>query len=147
MSHTTRVSDVRVHNVQALFSAVDALQRRSGVRMTIKENADCRLWATSKVRCAVVVTVDGCRFDVGFEKAKDGIGLVPVFDSHGDELYQHLGQGREQAKTAAEQALCNIGKLMQEYAYHAVQHEALMQGATVAGTMNEAGQYVLTVAN
>jgi len=147
MSHTTTVSEVRVHSKAALSAAVDMLRSRNGLKISMKDNAACRLWGSNTVHCEHVVAIDGCRFDVGFQKAKDGIGLVPVFDSHGGELAVHIGQGAAQAKTPAEHALSNIGKLMQEYAFQAIWMEALMQGATVNHMTNDAGQYVLTVSN
>ena len=145
MSHTTRVSEVRVHNVAALERAVASLNAEAGTKITMKRDADCRLWGSAKERCDVVLTVEGCRFDVGFQKAKDGIGLVPIFDAHGHELYQHLGQGREQAKTTEEYSLCHVGRLMQAYAREAIYHEALMQGASVTMHTNPTGQLVMMV--
>jgi hypothetical protein len=147
MSHTTRVQDIRVHNVTALEAAVAAMNVTMNGKLTLKKDADCRLWGSAKQRCEAVVTVQGCRFDVGFEKAKDGNGLVPVFDAHGYELYTHLGQGKEIAKTPAEQTLCHIGKLMQAYAFEAIKHEALLQGASFTHTLNPTGQLVMAIHN
>lgn len=145
MSHTTRVNEVRVHNKAALLAAVEQVQQKHGVRITVKENAECRLWASQRAKCDVVLSIAGCRFDVGFQQAKDGAGLTPIFDSHGNELYQYLGQGREVAQTSEEKAMMHIGKLMQEYAYQALYAEAMTQSASVDVAVNEANQYVMTV--
>lgn len=134
-----------MHNKAALLAAVDEVQKKHGVRITVKHNAECRLWASQRAKCDVVLSIAGCRFDVGFQQAKDGSGLTPIFDSHGNELYQYLGQGREHAKTTEEKAMMHIGKLMQEYAYQAIYAEALTQGAMVDAGVNEHGQYVLAI--
>lgn len=143
MSHTTRISQVRINDAEALRLAVQDLQSK-GIKVSFHENAPCRIWGRS-VTCPYVVRNDAGRFDVGFEKAEDGVGYTPVFDYHGGELYHVLGQGREIAKSPEDQRLSNIGKLMQAYTLQALQVEAYKQGGMVSFQEAANNSYVMVV--
>lgn len=136
ISHTTKVSSVRVHDIAALRAAVAALQQE-GLPVSLEENAPCRLWSQNP-KMPYVVKVNNAsgrnRFDVGFEKAADGKGYIPVFDYHGNWIGEVLGQGFNVAKTNEERVLANIGKLMQAYSVQALQNEAYRQGCSVTLT-------------
>lgn len=144
MSHTTRVTETRIHDLAMLARAVDKLNAEQGLGLVYREGGSVQLWSTTK-SVAATVYVPGTRFNVGFERAPDGNGFSPIFDAHGGEIYRVLGQGREIAKTTDERNLSNIGKLMQAHTIVALQSAALMQGATVSGHQNAAGQYVMLV--
>ena len=147
ISHTSRVADVRVQDIEALKSAVQDLAKQ-GLPVRLEENGTCRLWSQAP-RMPYVVKVGNTsgpnRFDVGFEKAKDGVGYVPVFDAHGGWLGQVLGQGQDIAKTHEERLLSNIGKLMQSYTVHALQNEAWKQGGHVQMAQQADLSYIMIV--
>lgn len=146
MSHTTKVNSVRVHNVQALATAITELNASTGLNITMHENTTCRLWGSSTAKCDVVLKIPGQRFDVGFQKAPDGNGLVPIFDAHGGELYRVIGQGSEICQTREDHNLSNIAKVMQAYTQQAIYAEALAQsGNILSQTVTEQGAIVMQV--
>lgn len=143
MSHTTRVSEVRVHDIDALQAAVTELQSQ-GVNVTLERDAPCRIWGQAPIKPFVVHNHAG-RFDVGFEEAKDGNGYTPIFDYHGGELYNVMGQGKQQAKTPEERVLSNIARLMQAYAIKALSNAAYQAAGTVNTVKQEDGSYIMLV--
>lgn len=143
ISHTTRVKAVKVKDIDALRAAVETLARERNINIRLEENAGARLWSTEP-KCAFVVKVPDCRFDLGFERQEDG-SYAPMFDAHGGYLAKFLGGGRELAKTPEEQMLSNIGGIMQAYTREVLTRTAQMQGALVNTTTAEDGTVVLQI--
>ena len=143
MSHTTRIAEVRIHDIAALETTIRQLQEQ-GINVTLERDAPCRIWGQAPVKPFVVKNHAG-RFDVGFEKAADGNGYTPIFDYHGGELYRVLGQGKEQAKDHSENVLSNIAKLMQAYSINALTNAAYGAGGTLNTVKQEDGSYIMIV--
>lgn len=145
MSHTTRVAAVKIMSINALKAAILQLNAKKGVKIELLENTGARVWARS-INCPYVVRVPGCRFDIGLEASKDGKGFTLVYDYHGNEIYKHLGQGAQQAKTSEEQHLSHVGQLMQAYGVHAMQEAASQNMGMCETYMNEkTGEAVIMV--
>lgn len=143
MSHTTRVRAVKVKDLNALEAAVQTLARERNIDIRFERDTGARLWSTSP-KCAAVVKVPGCRFDLGFEQQEDG-SYAPVFDAHGGYLAKFLGGGQSIAKTPEEMTLSNIGGIMQAYTREVLTRTAQMQGAMINSHTTEDGTLVLQI--
>jgi len=145
MSHTTRINTVRITSMAAAQEAVVKLNDEKGLNLSFQEGGSVQLWGHTK-KCAFTINVPGCQFNLGFEAHDDGT-YTPVFDAHGGWLAQHIGGGKELAKTPQERTMANIGGFLQQYGRSAALEVARQSNAMVTETYDEvSGGYILQVA-
>lgn len=134
MSHVTVMQGVVIQDRAALTSAINELIQKHGLRGRIVENQKPRVHGyDSAPTCEIVLKLEGCNYDVGFQKQADGT-YTPVFDVYGN----HVGRAGLAATHACEvpagfegQALTQLGKLSQLYAMHAAMNQASAEGYVV----------------
>lgn len=145
MSHTTRVSNVKITDIAAAKAAVETLNRDHNLGLTFTQPAQVRLWSEERA-VAFAIGVPGTRFNVGFE-GNEQDGYSPIFDAHGGELSRVIGGGQHLAKTVEERNLSNIGKFMHAYGVEAVRNVAQTAGAMMQETFNpQTGETVMQLA-
>lgn len=135
MSHTTTVESAGISSVKALKATVKALQKQ-GIECELLENTKPRMYYDDQLQrqmgrsseiCPYVLRLKDAAYDVAFiEDEKDASRLMPVFDDWvppgrkgvKDILgAQYEGKVEHWAgrKSASEQQLHSIGKLLQEH--------------------------------
>lgn len=147
MSHTTTIGTVAIRDLQALQQAVNEL-KATGVDCTLVQNAKPRMYYThQEVQCDWVLKIPTAKYDVGFEKQKDG-SYVPFTDLYGGSVGQTIGASCPMPNSPDGKAQHAIGKLMQNYTKNATVNQARRQGMTVErATVDDAGNVKLVLAS
>lgn len=148
MSHTTQIRSVPIKNIAALQRAVQALKAK-GVNCDLVQNTRPRMYfREQEVVCDHVLKLHDGKYDVGFEKQKDG-SYLPIYDEYRNYVGAHLSNKACPLPTTAEdRAIHQIGMLTQEYAKFAAIDAATQQGYYVESeTQDEKGNYQLVFAN
>lgn len=130
MSHTTTIKSVKITDINALRAAVADLQAQ-GVKCSLKENVRPRMYYGNQHGvCPFVLHLEGSRYDVGFDKQKDG-SYVPVFDEWQGHVGGQIGATCPMPNSPEGRAQHAIGRMLQGYAKHAAMNAALAQGYMV----------------
>lgn len=146
MSHTTSIDSIVFSDMKALAAAVSELNSR-GVKCSLVKDAVPRAYFPNQKgmeKAPYVLTLEGCRFDVGFYPASKGKGYVARTDLFNNHVSDVLGAKSQGAETAMQAAL---GKLNSTYAVHAATMEAQRKGHTVRRVNNADGSIRLVVSN
>lgn len=127
MSHTTTIKSLAIRDTRAIVSAVNELAE-NGVVCHLEEDAVARLFYQNQhQKCAYVVKLPNCRFDLGLDLQQDGT-YAPVFDEFGGHVAKFLGaKGKNTRKNAQD----HIGQFVQAYAKHAAINAAVENGYVV----------------
>lgn len=134
MSHTTTIRSVKVTDLDALRKAVADL-KNSGVDCDLVENAQPRMYfGNQSGKCEYMLRLNKGRYDVGFQKQKDG-SYAPIFDEYQNYVGSQIGAKCALPTTAEGRAQHQIGQLMQGYAKHAAINAATQRGYVVEGCM------------
>lgn len=126
MSHTSSVKSIVITSVEALRAAVEELNT-SGVRCTLKENANPRAYYTGQQglgKADFVIELKDSRYDVALYRDANG-GYEVRTDFWGKDVEGQLG-ATASGPGKAEQA--KLGKLFQAYGIHAAMFEARKKG-------------------
>lgn len=141
MSHTTAIKGLQIKDLAALRQTVKELQA-AGVKCSLIDNAAPRMYYRDQHAkgvsygnngvCAHVLKLDGCKYDVGFDKQADG-SYTPILDAWADEIRGQIGLAGRSAHgydgdVAGTEA---IAKLLQGYAKNATINAAVAQGYSV----------------
>lgn len=136
MSHNVTISGVKIHNLDALKQAVSELNAEQSLGIEIVPNGSMRGWNGRTEKAELVLRFPGCRYDIGFNRDKEG-AYVPRFeDMAGSDFGQHIGV-TPGAQTIEGQALgfnrdpqSAIGRLVQRTNVITAEHEAARNGHT-----------------
>lgn len=167
MSHTTAIDTVVVKDIEALKMTAKALTK-AGIKCSVVKNAAPRLYYADQLQraphnrpseiCDYILRLDGCKYDIGFLKNKDG-SYYPVTDFHAgyvasvlgvactpEKVRERIAKRNEEIakwhKTAKPGQVCPlkelttfdvhcqyaVGKFTREYATHAMTRMAFMRG-------------------
>lgn len=130
MSHTTTLRNVQIRDVAAIRAAAAELNA-AGIKCSIVENVKPRMYYPDQhAECALVLKLDSCKYDVGFDKQEDGT-YAPVFDLWDNIVSKKLGATCPMPGTPGAKEQHAIGKFLQGYAKHAAQNAAIMAGYSV----------------
>lgn len=145
MSHTTKISGVKIKDIDALQKAVADLKAK-GIDCDLVQNAQPRMYYGSQHgKCDYVLKLNKGDYDVGFDKDKDG-AYVPVYDEHMNKVGKHIGATCPMPDTKEGRAQHQIGQLMQGYAKHAAINQAQREGYMVTNSqIDQNGSVVLTI--
>lgn len=130
MSHTTEVTTVVFHDVDALRLAVRDLQA-AGVKCTLQEKVKPRAYYANQQGMGVadyVLRLEDAPYDVGFYNDPKVKGYVARTDLFAGRVANVLG-AQARPGEAAEQAA--LGKLYHAYAVNAAVRQAAKQGYAV----------------
>ena len=131
MSHTTKLSNVAIRDINALRQAVTGLQA-DGVNCELVEDAAPRMYFTEQdEKCEYVLKLNGGRYDVGFKYDAEQDAYVPVLDTYGRHVGKEIGATCPMPGSAEDRAQHAMGRLMQGYAKHVAINAAVRQGYTV----------------
>lgn len=149
MSHTTTLRGVPFKDVLAMRQAVTKLKAR-GVNCELLENAKPRMYyAEQGETCDYVLRLHDGKYDVGFQKQKDGT-YAPVFDEWGSHVGGQVGADASVCpvpRDAEGRALHQIGQFAQAYSECAAVNAATAAGHVVEGTHTDAeGNVHITLA-
>jgi len=137
MSHTTTINAIEIKDVRAMEKAVADLQAK-GVNCNLIKDAVPRMYYNNQVsKCDYVLKLNDSKYDVGFQKQKDGT-FVPVLDEWGNHISDQIGGQCSIPTTREEKALWAIGSFSQSYAKHAAIHAAEQQGYMVESANTDA---------
>ena len=132
MSHTTKVSNVAIRDIDALEKAVKDLQEE-GVRCELVKGVNPRMYyndqakrATNGKGCAYTLRLHDSKYDVGFveERDKHGIFYSTIFDEWGDHIRRNIGVTDQKGSSSG----LAIGNLMQKYTRYATINQASQAG-------------------
>ncbi len=127
MSHTTVMKNVVIKDISALKQAISALKGK-GINCSLLENAKPRMYSSNQSpTCDYVLRLEDGKYDVGFEKQKDGT-YAPVLDTWDNNVSNQIGATCPMPHTSEGKAQHAIGQFMHEYSYAAVANTALQQG-------------------
>lgn len=127
MSKTTTIKSVPIKDIQALQAAVDEL-KAAGINCSLLQNADCRLWYSTK-KCDYVLSLPDCQFDLGIQKESDG-SYSTVTDLHGGLVNGQIGATCPVKGTDPNDLA--IGRFMQAYSKHATLNAVAAAGYSVS---------------
>lgn len=147
MSHTTKIKSVAIRDESAIEQAVTKLQN-AGVNCSLKTNTMPRMYYSSqKEQCEYVLSLPGCRFDVGFQKQADGT-FSPVYDEFANAVGSQIGAVCKLPVAGEDQALVQLGKFLQAYTECATVNAAVQAGFMVESTTTDKdGNVVLELAS
>ena len=141
MSHTTKLNNVVIKDIYALKQAVSALKSK-GINCELLENATPRMYSSNQGEsCDYVLRLNDGKYDVGFQKQKDGT-YVPVLDTWSDHVSNQIGATCPLPNTAEGRGQHAIGQFMHEYSYAAVANAALQKGLIKESETTDANGYV-----
>ncbi len=137
MSHTTKLNNVVIRDVSALKQAVAALKAK-GINCELLENETPRMYSSNQGdSCDYVLRLNDGKYDVGFQKQKDGT-YVPVLDTWSDYVSKQIGATCPMPNTSEGRAQHAIGQFMQEYSKAATVNAAMQKGYIVESTETDA---------
>lgn len=144
MSHTTTIKSVPIRSVTALQAAVRELQQ-AGVQCSLAQNQKPRMYYENQHgECDYVLKLDKSRYDIGFQKQKDGTYEM-VLDTWNNEIAQQVGtkavnwaeryssSESKEARELRNNPQAHVGSLMQLYTKHAAIQTATSKGYMVTG--------------
>ncbi len=141
MSHTTKLNQVVIRDISALKQAVSALKAK-GINCNLLKNAKPRMYSSSQSpTCDYVLYLDDGKYDVGFQKQKDGT-YVPVLDTWSDYVSKEIGATCPMPNTSEGRAQHAIGQFMQEYSKAATVNAAMQQGFIKESEETDANGFV-----
>ena len=123
MSHTARISAIKITDIAALRLAVQDLQKM-GVVCSLVENDTPRAYYNNQEgmgRAPYVLKLDGAKYDIGFYNEADVKVYEPRTDFFGGSVENILGvkDGTDQGR---------LGKLFNLYSANAVINTAIRKG-------------------
>ncbi len=137
MSHTTVMHNVVIRDISALKQAISALKVK-GINCSLLENAKPRMYSSSQSpTCDYVLRLEDGKYDVGFEKQKDGT-YAPLLDVWDNNVSGQIGATCPMPHTSEGRAQHAIGQFMQEYSKAATVNAAMQQGYIVESTETDA---------
>jgi hypothetical protein len=125
MSHTVKVKSVVIRSVSALRAAVSELNSKGIVCELLNDQKPRMYFDGQHGKCELVLRMQGCKYDVGFEKQKDGT-YTPVMDTWSNYLKDVIGDKRVEGDAG------HIAKFLRAYT-----KAATIEAATEAGYMIE----------
>ena len=129
--------NVVIRDISALKQAVSALKGK-GINCELLENAIPRMYSSSQGdSCDYVLRLNGGKYDVGFQKQKDGT-YVPLLDTWSGHVSNQIGATCPMPNTSEGQAQHAIGQFMQEYSKAATVNAAMQKGYIVESTETDA---------
>ena len=143
MSHTAKISAIKISSVSALRSAIAELQQ-AGVKCSLVESATPRAYFPQQQdmgHAEFVIKLDDAPYDIGLYKQPDG-----TYEARTDFWMGHVERvlGAQASKPEkAEQA--KMGKLFQMYGIHAATEAAKRKGLAVRRINGENGKIKLEV--
>lgn len=126
MSHTSKISSIKIQSIPALRKALLELNKQ-GVKCTLEENASPRAYSVNQAglgKADYVIRLPDARFDVGLYKDEKGCYEART-DFFLGSVEKVLGVAPS-SKQAAEQA--KLGKLFQRYSLCAAEESARSKG-------------------
>jgi hypothetical protein len=127
MSHTTICRNIVIRDVSALKQAAAALKGK-GINCKLLENEKPRMYSTGQAPvCDYVLNLSDGKYDVGFQKQKDGT-YAPVLDTYQSHVSKQIGATCPMPYTAEGRAQHAIGQFMEEYSKAAVLNAAIQKG-------------------
>ena len=148
MSHTTRIQTVPIKDIIALRMAAQRM-KANGINCELAEHARPRMYfREQEVECDYVLRLPDGKYDVGFERQKDG-SYAPIFDEYADEVGRLLAvQACPFKGSSEERAMHAIGALSREYARCAAVNAASASGYFLEEeTVDTEGAYQLVFAS
>lgn len=151
MSHTTTLKTVKIVDIDALQRAVNYLAEEEKVNISLVKNARPRMYSRDQeVMCDYVVKLPKSRYDVGFQKQKDG-SYVPIFDTYLNSIRNQIGAAQTvEADTPEEIAMLSVSRLVDVYAIMAVKNQLSEEGfgySTEVSYNKEDNSYCLVVSD
>lgn len=129
MSHTSRLTGIKINSVQALYAAAKGLRER-GVNCEILQNAQPRMYFRDQHgKCDYVLYLKNGRYDVGFQKEDNS--YTPVLDHYQNHVSNQIGAHCPMPNTREGKEQHTIGMFYQEYAKAAAIESAELQGYSV----------------
>ena len=148
MSHTTKISGIKIPNIAALESAIEELALK-GIKITLTPDASPRSYYSGfgqeqegMGKAAYVIGLADAKYDIGLYDDGNG-GYEARTDFWAGSVEKVLG-AQASAKEYQDQA--KMGKLFQAYAVHATIATARMQGKSIRRVTQEDGTEQLIVA-
>jgi hypothetical protein len=146
MSHVVSIA-TRLEDLTAVELACAELSKLTGRKMTLERNVGSYRWFGTSVgdyplpagfskedlgKCEHRITVDGCGYDIGLARAKDGKGYVMLFDfwGPGNGLLDALCTAEQAQAVRQNKAACTAGRFMQSYGVHKAELSARKLGYT-----------------
>lgn len=147
MSHTTLVKSVAIRDTNAIAQAVDRLKSK-GVNVELKQNIKPRMYFSQQGEvCEYVLSMPGCRFDVGLKLQKDGT-YAPMYDEHANIVGNVIGAACRLPSDRDDRSLHQLGQFLQAYAEFAAVNAASAAGYAVeSSTVDENGNVELMLAS
>ena len=148
MSHNVTIKGVKITDVHALKSAVRELnQKNPTLKLKVTETGKFRTWPGQDDTCAFAVEIPGSSHDLGFVKQTDG-SFAPVFDPFGGGVGRAIGADWAHVPSCSMHSPeAAIGRLMQLYAVHAVERQALNQGLSTSRQLDDKTGQIAVVVN
>ena len=150
MSHTTEVKSVLMTDAKAIEATVAELQKL-GVKCLLLRDARPRMYYQDqyKTNCAYVLKLEGCPYDIGFDKYEHDLGngktttaYKMVFDEWGSHIKSKVGSVCHIED--AGKSINHVGMVTQLYSKHAAFNAAKKAGWPVRSVkVNDNGEIQL----
>lgn len=123
MSHTSKISKIRITDIAALKAAVQDLNKL-GIKCSLLENVKPRAFYDTQQGMGTapyVLRLDDCAYDVGFYNDENSKVYEPRTDLFGDKVRSLIGVSGSEPQD-------HIGKLLNAYSAQAAIRQAISKG-------------------
>lgn len=157
MSHTSRITAVKITDLKAFEKAVQDL-RKEGLQIEVLHNQVPRAYFDNQdgmdTPAKQLLRVAGCKYDIALYEIEGERGKHELrTDFYDSNIAKLLGADRQYLKTIdrntdegrEEYQQGQLGKLYQRYAYHATVAAAMSHGGQIDEVMMPDGTIQLTI--
>lgn len=128
MSHTTKLTGIKIVDIEALKDAIAHL-KNEGVNISLKENTKPRMYYRSQEYVVdYVISIPDSAYDIGLEKQADG-SYAPIYDAFNGEVRNQVGAPYHVVgETVEEQKTLDMSKIVDLYGVYAAKNQLESEG-------------------